>query len=125
MTSWRNLRAASGRFTWHSPGRRSAWLRSTPHLMQVGVNLSSSSRTVLGKKVQSRCAAAQQLLRQLSADLDPYPPNLIIVVGHLIDPICHRLWQGGPGQLGKPDHLPHTGNRHDPREDRNIAVEGT
>src|SRR5512133_3966160 len=124
MTSWRNLRAASGRFTWHSPGRRSGWSRSTPHLMQVGVNLSSSSRTVLGKEVQSRCAAAQQLLGQLSSDLDPYPPNLIIVVSDLIDPVCHRLGQRGPRQLSESDHLPNVGNRHDPRDDRNIAAKG-
>jgi hypothetical protein len=39
--------------------------------------------------MQSRRTPAQQLLGQLSADLDPHSAHLIIVVGNLIDPVGH------------------------------------
>ena len=73
--------------------------------MQVGVDLSRSAGPVLGKEMQSGCTAAQQLLCQLGPDHDPYPPNLIIVIGHLVDPVSHRAGQGGPGQFGEARHL--------------------
>jgi hypothetical protein len=39
--------------------------------------------------VQAWRTAAQQLLGQFSPDLDPYPANLIIIVGDLVDPVRH------------------------------------
>src|SRR5688500_4845616 len=105
-----------------SPGQPSGWSRSTPHLMQVGVNLSRSAGPVLGEEMQSGRAAAQQLLSQLGTDHDPYPPNLIIVISDLVDPVCHRAWQRGPGQFGEARHLADTGDRHDARDDRNVAA---
>jgi hypothetical protein len=39
--------------------------------------------------MQSGRAPAQQLLRQLSADLDPDPPDLIIAVCDFMDPFDH------------------------------------
>src|SRR3954469_8234970 len=122
MTSWPSRRAAYGRFTWRLPGPHSGWSRSTPHLMQVGENLSSSPGTVLGKEMQPGCAPAQQLLGQLSSDLDSHPPDLIIVIGDLIDPLCHRLRQRRARELGKPGNLPNIGDRHDARDDRNRAA---
>src|SRR5215218_7977451 len=111
MTSWPSLRAAYGPSMLPSPGRLSGWSRSTPHLVQIGVDLSSSAGTVLSEEVQSRCAATQQLLGQLSSDLDPYPPDLIIIVGYLVDAIGHRGWQRGSRKLSKPDQLAHLGDR--------------
>ena len=73
--------------------------------------------------MKSGCAPAQQLLGHLSTDLDPDPPDLIIIVCDLIDPLCHRRGQRGTGQLSEPGHLAHVGDRHDPRNDRDLAAE--
>src|SRR5512133_986482 len=89
MTSWPSRPAVSERFTLRSLDRPNGWSRSTPHLMQVGVDLSSSPRPVLSEEMQAGRAPAQQLLGQLGSDLDPDPPNLIIVVGHVLDLVGH------------------------------------
>ena len=91
--------------------------------MQIGVDLSSSAGPVLSEEMQSGCAPAQQLLGQLGSDPDAYPPNLIIVVGDLVDPVRHPFRQCSPRQLSKPDHLARVGDRHDPGDDRNVAAE--